>query len=214
MEKYLILLFAVWVPWRLILWGFEKKVWIRLKGNPNGPAILAFNGVCAFFVTLIFGPLAVENVLPGNALIQTDGTVVRLFNERTVIWEWEFGEEVRLVDYRKPLVVSMAVSPITENPKVRHLMYKVVVKMVLTPKAYAERFLAFEGSEGGETPGELLERVLYEFNERHSRELAVFYNPRDRLQQAEFGKLVREFLDPIFTARGMVVEEATFTLGG
>lgn len=90
---------------------------------------------------------------------------------------------------------EVALSPITANPKVRRLSY--TVPILQTDKGFSpESAIWFARSYDRDCK----ERVLYwlcEFNERHSKELALFYNPYDPQQQKRFDKLIRQYLEPL-----------------
>lgn len=91
--------------------------------------------------------------------------------------------------------VTMHLNPITTNPKVRNLIYKVEISGGATLQECVS--LHLWQKRNGRSADDWLRYQLYELNEAKSREMSQFYNPCDTSQQAEFRKLVEDWLPPI-----------------
>jgi hypothetical protein len=88
------------------------------------------------------------------------------------------------------VTTTSAVEPITDNPKVRNLIY--VVEVEIDPAYYF-----YEGRVKKTTADAVkkIESCLYEFNNQYSRELGEFYNPHDDVQLEQLSKIVTSYLN-------------------
>ena len=95
----------------------------------------------------------------------------------------------------------MEITPITPNPKVRKISYKVNFIAKASNKVafralsqwVREKFNHFL-SPTSYAIEQRLQYELYEFNEANSKEIAEFYNPMDKEQQSRFKELISQFL--------------------
>ncbi|MFA4817720.1 MAG: hypothetical protein WC608_03325 [Parcubacteria group bacterium] len=106
--------------------------------------------------------------------------------------------------------VHMRLSPITDNPKVRNLIYWATVSVDDRQKFY-DFFL--KDSECIK-PENLIRKSCYEFNEKFSTELAKLYNPLDEIQQERFSEMLLGFLLPIIEKvdTGLKIVRVEFSL--
>ncbi|MBI5654357.1 hypothetical protein HZC53_01745 [Candidatus Uhrbacteria bacterium] len=139
---------------------------------------------------------------PNEVGVRQDGIRYSEFTDATMCWQRN------CILVAKNSELEGAVQPITDNPKVRHLKYKLEVEVV-DPVAFAR---AVQLQPGASCPGEgpmkcqLDDAVLYEiyeFNNANSKELARFYNPYDKKQADELEKLMNVELTPPLAAKGI-----------
>lgn len=104
--------------------------------------------------------------------------------------------------------------------KVRNLLCRVTLKF--PDGQYQDALMAARWCKGLGVDGESdddrlanwLASQICEFGEARSKRLSVFYNPWDRGQQAKFASMVKSWLEPDLARSGLVVDSATFALGG
>lgn len=155
--------------------------------------------------------------VPDEQVLIRDGVIQKVFAKKTLMWQstWNsLSQGAHLVAYGEhQTLVTMTAHPITENPKVRSLRYLITVKSHPGP----ENVLKLEQIMGKQTNDNLLhtrvQSLLYEFNERNSKQLALLYNPLDDTQQNEFSKLLREFMAKPLEDSGAYVYTAAFDMG-
>ncbi len=104
--------------------------------------------------------------------------------------------------------VTMKLSPITDNPKVRDLKYSIEWDLPADTDLATWNILIHELS--GDDPQTYVQRQLYEFDEHNSRELAKFYNPLDEAQQTKFRQLVEGFMRPVFERTQLKLRKVRF----
>ncbi|MEK7641844.1 MAG: hypothetical protein AAB365_02510 [Patescibacteria group bacterium] len=115
------------------------------------------------------------------------------------------------------------VSLLTDNPKVRTLDHHVSVRVTNAQVFYGadpSRISMNERSGGPTTTTTencidrnvelVLQRIFYDLNNTHSKDLAQFFNPLDATQQDSYRKLMEEYLNPLLAQNGLVVTKATF----
>lgn len=177
---------------------------------------------------IIVGCLTLEFIDHGQALIK-DATIKYVFAEDTLMWKQDWHKMSRgahLGKYIFPLYSHVAITahPITENPKVRSLEYQIEVRgqpnpqaLVLLERAAGEKKVQEFAHDDGVFYDRLLtyevKSLLYEFNEKNSKRLALFYNPLDDSQQTEFAKLAHEFMDTPLTNMGSSILSIKFDIG-
>ncbi len=103
---------------------------------------------------------------------------------------------INCVKIPRSSTVSASVHPITDNPKVRGLKYAIEVEVLDTRTFFGLGYGDKDGDweANNRRISELVEYWLYEFNNAHSRDLAVFYNPFDVRQQQALETLLGEYL--------------------
>jgi len=149
-----------------------------------------------------------------SLLLVQEGEVVTIkgtFPKEALLWKGdERLQNAMVVSYalQKKTVISR-LNPITDNPKVRRLAYSVIIEAFGSPTEY----LVYRAATGGKLRlSDWLEFYLYEFNEKYSKELGIFYNPRDEEQQKNFQALLENFLEPYLKDTGVRFKEARFRL--
>lgn len=125
-------------------------------------------------------------------------------------WRWELGSGQKLVAYMSFQQVSMRLSPVTDNPKVRPLAYQVQVEVDYRNPEALKRY--FAGVHGKGTLDTFTRRLLFEFNELNSRRLGEFYNPLREDQQTEFWRLVEEGIGEELAQAGLRIVSIRFDL--
>lgn len=184
--------------------------------------------ILAFFGVIFFSPGYYE--FPGS-----DSTVVTFEGAKAIkhpfgafCWEWsEYSNLPTGV-----INVSSGVTFLTENPKVRHLKYK-VSSQISDPEAFyhseGRRIHPSEddsNSYGADTrtfthrPGSsiknetqaLVASQVFEFNNRFSKQLSKFYNPLDANQQKEFRSLIDSWLNAQLAKDGITVAAWNFSI--
>jgi len=130
--------------------------------------------------------------------VQWNGIHSSLLAESTMCWHRE------CLVLAKKTEVEGEVRPITENPKVRHLKYRIevaIVDPVLFVRSVGLRPGASCPDSDRPRDCQLRDTVMYEiyeFNNANSKELAKFYNPYDQHQTEELQRLMlHEFNDAL-----------------
>jgi len=188
---------------------FRQGGWKQLKRRIAGP-------VKAFLFTFVFGALfafiLMTNTVVSDSLIilnhNGQSQVVQYVGDGSILaWKWDprFDEQhvaVRVSSLGRS--VGMEVQPITENPKVRTIKYCVFLKFPETTPDWGVLWDRLDG----DTPGIFIKRLLYDFNDQHSKELAKFNNPLRSEQQEEFQQMIENFLAPHLQGLKMSVATA------
>ncbi len=173
--------------------GSRRELIARLLILP-----LALSSIVTLAVMWRYG----YSVSLGEVGVRVDGIRYSEFKESTMCWQ----RNCILIAANSE--IEGAVQPITDNPKVRHLKYKLEVTIV-DPTAFAR---AVQLTPGQKCPGDgpnrcqLNDAVLYEiyeFNNANSKELAKYYNPYDKNQTSELQKLLNIKLTPPLMAKGI-----------
>lgn len=156
--------------------------------------------LCACLFAWVCEVAIVDNIIaiPAQSVVvrinqASKSELVATFPNECLIWKSDERMRGQVVSYdqvRKE--VSLSVSPITDNPKVRKISYKVQVRALGKPESVIPHLEALQGKK----LSEWVKYYLYEFNDKKSKELAQFYNPLDDSQQYRFKRLIRDFLEP------------------
>jgi len=162
-------------------------------------------------------------IYPNSALIsRATGKIDQVVKEKLIVWRKSYKRLGLMIIplKRETTLISMEVSPITPNPKVRKIRYTVEVTGIFDDTNKLQLFLnkMWESgiklwSEWQKTLTNIVEYQLYELNNANSNELAEFFNPRDESQQARFQKTIAKFLNPTLQKVGLEVKSASFQLG-
>lgn len=161
-------------------------------------------------------PFCFVKCIEGSQALVVRDRIIRTFSKDTVVWRWRWIQWLdETTDGADPLAwaacliryskrwteVSLSAHPITENPKVRALR----IKVTIWTRGEPEDILALERtigvlpfdfqSDASFCPlEEPLKSLLYEFIEKHSKDLGRFYNPCSKEQQEGFQKLALDYL--------------------
>ncbi len=123
---------------------------------------------------------------------------------------WEFSDNwFRVPD--KINEVPSAVSPITDNPKVRRIRYSVKVEFLHRDTYY--RLASHRQKYPGNIQtgiSELVRFQLYEFNNAKSEVLADFYNPLDQNQRQRLLELIQRVVNPTLAQDGLEITDVSF----
>jgi hypothetical protein len=234
----LLLILSTIVGWGFILYNLvsfaitgisesQRKIEVRFI-----VLIKAF-GLYVLLGVLLATPIWLVEIVPAKrAVVHTernDGVrVAQSFQSATIMWQWDWdklmaGPRARVVDYNSRTAdISMNFHPITDNPKVRSLRYVISASTGDSP----QDLVALENSSGrvATHPGysddaikpwvaERVRYLLYEFNEKNSKQLAVLYNPLDQSQQVVFRKMVEDSLAGPLHECGMYLQRVRFEIG-
>lgn len=186
MDPILVVAFVSVIPFLIAIKIVRRKI---SKANENFTlwVIMPFCGaiLCLIAVLSMTTFFPVERIL-----ISRDGRIISRSGD---FWRWDSRlDKYLLVDSTlQNMQATMAVRPITANPKIRDFSYEVKVSCG-TP----EKTAAFYKNSHGLKPDQWLESQLFEFQEQHSKELAKFYNPVLEEQQDRFRHLLIRFLGP------------------
>lgn len=101
--------------------------------------------------------------------------------------------------------VGSEVKPITPNPKVRDLSYRIEVNVVDFGKLFQgeKPDHIWSSEEGSEFIKRIIAYQLYEFNNTYSNQLTEFYNPLDNNQKARLEALLKEHVGPRLNEKGL-----------
>jgi hypothetical protein len=128
-------------------------------------------------------------------------------------------------------LVTPTVTLVTENPKVRTLQHDISVVLTNAEIFFAadprrrSRWWVYSDESIDKLPPRTrfyepgLNRVLrvmwkselYNFNNAHSRELGQLFNPLDSAQQAEYRRLLEQFLGPVLKSNGLAIVSTKFS---
>ena len=179
----------------------------------------AIGASIAICMALLFIPVAwllgsIEKVGPYALTLDSSGQIKEIFEKEIRFWSWD--QRIKgLVSYgQRNFSCSMEVSPITENPKVRRLNYRVQLEASGTPDAFLQlkKFLANLKERGFENIENWIEFQLYEFQEKSSQELGKLYNPLKKAQQQTLLELLREFFQPLLKGTDITVSSTRFSM--
>lgn len=154
-----------------------------------------------------------ERVLNSYSWELFNKAILARYSTRTCAWRWkalEYGRAIVLLDEWMTEVTTMHIEPITANPKVRRLTYRLEYQIVDQEK-FDGWFLGINRSYATSFAS-AVKFHLFEFQERHSRELATFYNPEDAKQQSRFAGLIMDDVGPRLVDYGLIIKEARFNL--
>lgn len=185
---------------------------------------------CEFLALFLFSLAAWEivddktrKIFPNSVLVSgTTGKIDRVVTKKLMVWKRTFTRSglANIVLGTQTAFINMEVSPITKNPKVIMLRYKVEVKGLFDDSTKLQLFLDNMWASGIKLWDDFRRHILsvvkfqlYELNEKNSKELAVFYNPEDKKQQANFQTCIADLINPALRKVGLVVESASFQLG-
>lgn len=164
--------------------------------------VLGIMGVLA----VVTSPLYTEWPLSGSSPETTGPKAVVLFDENGHVQEvshidlWWSGAQFctnNCVTVPWQVALSAHVSPITENPKVRRLEYRIAVEIFDFQSFFdtiGEKD-AWTTVQNGAIFVTHVQYWLYEFNNAKSRELAAFYNPLDLEQRRGLEKVLMDYLN-------------------
>lgn len=106
-------------------------------------------------------------------------------------------------------IAKRSVTPITDNPKARHISYTVPVE-IENPGVFflakPERWDVRSADGVRQEVQRATEYWLYVFNDEHSKELATFYNPLDDEQVKNFRELLVPWLSEKLKSDGLKVK--------
>lgn len=210
--------FVTIAGWVMVLSSFDIFSPVRpLKWREGFTAIIT-----GFILLLPFW--FIETVRMDRAIIN-GSEVLHDFTQNTIMWQWRWNslmsnKNARLVSYGELFAdVNIGVHPITENPKVRSFRYFVEIKTrpTIKDRLLLEKEIGkvsnYAGQSGSYLPlAVCVKSMLYEFNEKHSKELAMFYNPLDESQQIEFNKLLVGDVGDKIAQMGAYIVSAKFSL--
>lgn len=164
-------------------------------------------------IVLLFSSLFYEfpggdNDHPGFVVtIAKDGT--------TEVHRWgafEIGKS-RVFNVPEKPIVGSSVTPITDNPKARHITYQVAVEMV-NPEIFFQSLTGRQNKTGLEEVTKEIQEVvkyqLYEFNNAHSRELAELFNPLDPSQVEKLNQMLLPWLNGKIGQQGLAATSVIF----
>lgn len=145
------------------------------------------------------------------------------------LFAWEFDSRVFHAPTIGAVSIRAGVTPITDNPKVRHVSYWVAARISSPDRFFLEpnRRLIYAWNHNGsydlvwvgakpvavsDVIAQLVGSKLYEFNDQHSRELAAFYNPLDPTQLRDLKKLMEPWLADHLAGTGIAVQVTGFSI--
>lgn len=151
-------------------------------------------------VTLLLSPIWMEYAgAGGTVVVYNDNGKVEAANPMALPC-WSNCIDISNTTEFKRVLLSGRVKPITDNPKVRDLSYSGYF-WIEDPKSFFEserdcllRVIPAQSSQEDTTRclTARVEYYLYEMNNAHSKELALFYNPRDPQQVVRLDALIKD----------------------
>ncbi len=165
-----------------------------------------------FFCTSILG---LSIFVPNKSMIISNdlqeivhvnqGSVFAIFRNNEIL------ENCKIVSFKKGIIdkIFMSFNPISVNPKVREISYSVELMSIESPEEALNR-LKFEKEV--RPLKDHLKFWLYEFHEKHGKEIAEFYNPVNEKQQQKFSSLLKDFISPHLEKTGVEISNVRFNL--
>ncbi len=149
--------------------------------------------------------------------------IVRAFSGPTILWQTEWNRLIGADDrqlvicWLQKLSATSSLHPLTDNPKVRSFKYAITVETDGTPESIIRINKELGTIDDLNTLSVLVTRRLqylqFEFNEKHSRELATFYNPLDEDQQKRFAQIAADFFTEPLAKVGVRIVRSQFVMG-
>ena len=152
--------------------------------------------------------------IPGRHVQLTkDRRAVLVLERRMYFWWWELKHLLK-TSWFEPIYlhrqnIDMRVAPITANPKVRDVIYQVVVAPIVTIEGVQQ--LVDQKLMDKQARDAFVRSLLYDFNNDHSTQIGELYNPCRAEQQDAFYQLVRGFLEPHLSPTGLKIVDASFS---
>lgn len=186
-----------------------------------------------FALLLVLSPLYYEFPNTGESRVATyeDGKII-YHPYGTFCWEFPAGKCFNVPIGKAAGIISGA-NPLTNNPKIRSVQYKIAVK-IFNPEIFYSDFkrrklstatsascITYNTSatsvsyEDAKLSGEMHKIVSYwifEFNESFSQQIGEFYNPNDEEQKRRFGILIEKYINPKIASEGLMIEFQLFTI--
>lgn len=205
--------------------GAEAKFWTTKK--PWVKTCARYT-ILIFFVAIFLSPIYYEFPGSDSTVVTFNGTKVIKHPFGTFCWEWSEFSNL----HTGTIGVSSGVTFLTENPKVRHLEYKVSSQISDPEVFYRNKGRRIHSSEmDSDSAGKdtrtftyssgysvkteaqaLIASQLFEFNNRFSKQLVKFYNPLDVSQQKEFRSLIEPWLNAQLAKDGITVAAGNFSI--
>lgn len=167
-----------------------------------------FGFLVCFFTTLD------PEVAPANtAQFNQSGEFIRTYKKKTQVSDKTWRDNSFISLGACMTTKMMTVRPITPNPKVREITYKVTVRTPMVVPILAASIRKIWRSKGTvqDNLDAFVRQQCYDFNEQHSVELGALYNPLDEKQQATFRQLLATFLTPRLAEANLTFADATFS---
>jgi hypothetical protein len=192
----------------VILGPMELREKIFTKGKLgrilwNNPFLIGWTCSLIVFGTVAFFGMKFYYVPPNTVVYTAEGKILKVYDNIDgkaengwYVWEsiaHRLMAEGRFGSYAQShFSVPMTISPITPNPKVRRIRYEVQFDSLGKPEEFLSLLKITE--KWGHKADQMILYHLYEFNEKHSKEIAEFYNPMDGQQQQKFAALLTDYL--------------------
>ncbi|GEM_PF-3959781 len=180
----------------------------------RGLACISFNALVILAgLVLIF-----LRYVPKNTLYIRDLQVYHHFPEEAVIPDSEHRVLLKMGFTAVSCEMEVAcytssVQPITQNPKVREIVYGIYISAsegveALLKRRRLEKEVSFLYGNL-----EMWKRsLLYRFNDAKSADLAELFDPMNSKQQESFARLAYQFLDPFLADSGFHIGRVHFDL--
>lgn len=225
---YLLLLIAsfflafYFTAWDRKKWRWESATLVNFSFPRNGFEVtLTVGNITAIvsifvFIAAFLSPIYWE--FPSSsgrtALVDKNNTIIDssgFFGVKDFWWGDNKVINISLSNYKG----EVAVSPVSANPKVRHIVSHVWARIV-DPQAYLNGVSGANASSWSDVGARVFTRhinsSIYEFHEKNSVELGKLYNPLDQKQQAKFYELVVSAMSDEFAKRGIQIVGAEFSM--
>lgn len=168
-------------------------------------------GVAVITLGILFlSPLFYEYPGPDAVVVSVvkDGSTATVHSFGT----FEFDGE-KAFNVPKVMRAKSSVTPITSNPKARHISYSVWLAMANPEIYFTKSPERWNKRESIEVRGEVTRTAqywLYEFNDKHSQELAELYNPLDPGQVSKLRQMLLPWLNEKLAADGLRATNVSF----
>ena len=183
-------------------------------------------GLLAALINVVTSPIYYEfaqmDLYCGNSVVVVfDESGRPVFHPRgAFVWEWDKYSHMpaRAFEGRSFRGVNeeaRQVNPHTKNPQTRAIRYDLFFQIVDPVLFYTsddkrrsirDPWLVIQSAR------EAVEYWLYEFNELHHQNLAVFHNPLDEEQVQQLALFIEEWVNPKLESQGISIEVTEFSL--
>ena len=199
---------------------FGRVITLRLTKRVQNIHLCCVSMISA---VVLVSPIFYEySNFPNSEVVTFNGDRIVRHPHGTFVWEWgnysnvplKFNPNREPVSERNLYFTAIgSVTIITDNPKTRQISYRGMPYLVSPEKYFQKSYRKTYGfSEDIRVDmTKVVDYWFYEFNEKNSKQLAQFYNPKDFDQQKRFIRLLVDWMNKRLVQEGIAVEIQSFS---
>lgn len=191
-------------------------------------AVALISGFSIMLCVIMTSTISVWYVVSEAYVFNQEGEILFDIPSNKSVWRNSLPAGAIVVE-KQPMFFtsSSSLNPITSNPKVRRLSYTVTFALPIDQDAIAayigwshntwdtdlvREFQAIPPFRMSDEMLSYVEGLLYDLNEKRSKDLSEFFNPKRQSQQDEFQDLVMSEISDDLGKIGLIFIDATFSL--